>query len=296
MVGTGAQWVLGLLFGAAVLGADEGWIKFLAFLSAYVLMLGSKEPGAAIACALLLAVAVRTTWTGKGFVRLGLLTVMLALVPAANLVGSGSAADPNSFNLFSGGVLANVSLNQGSGDIDFELSQKDSMHGYYVVQKDLREEPTAGGAIGANIPGFGDTRSGFRQLLTFSENHVFSPTLSNTVRLGFNRIHLTFTPNGLLNPTDFDMLMPPGSPAASGLPFINAGGTLGFGGPTGEPQGRGDTTIVLNDGLSWLKGISSRIEYGLDRIRGETGSRHRTIAVASDRGAQRCAWRETRMS
>ena len=179
---------------------------------------------------------------------------LLALVPAANLVGSGNAADPNSFNLFSGGVLANVSLNQGSGDIDFELSQKDSMHGYYVVQKDLREEPTAGGAIGANIPGFGDTRSGFRQLLTFSEDHVFSPTLSNTVRLGFNRIHLTFTPNGLLNPTDFDMLMPPGSPAASGLPFINAGGTLGFGGPTGEPQGRGDTTIVLNDGLSWLKG------------------------------------------
>jgi hypothetical protein len=179
---------------------------------------------------------------------------LLSLVPAANLVGSGNPADPNSFNLFSGGVLANVSLNQGSGDIDFELSQKDSMHGYYVVQKDLREEPTAGGAIAANIPGFGDTRSGFRQLLTFSEDHVFSPTLSNTVRLGFNRIHLIFTPNGLLNPADFDMLMPPGSPVASGLPFINVGGTIGFGGPTQEPQGRGDTTIVLNDGLSWLKG------------------------------------------
>ena len=120
---------------------------------------------------------------------------LLALVPAANLVGAGTASDPNSFNLFSGGVLANVSLNQGSGDIDFELSQKDSMHGYYVVQKDLREEPTAGGAIAANIPGFGDTRSGFRQLFTFSEDHVFSPALSNTVRLGFNRIHLIFTPN-----------------------------------------------------------------------------------------------------
>jgi hypothetical protein len=83
---------------------------------------------------------------------------------------------------------------------------------------------------------------------------VFSPTLSNTVRLGFNRIHLIFTPNGLLNPADFDMLMPPGSPVASGLPFINVGGTLGFGGSTLEPQGRGDTTVVFNDGLSWLKG------------------------------------------
>jgi hypothetical protein len=179
---------------------------------------------------------------------------LLGLVPAANLVGTGNAGDPNTFNLFSGGVLANVSLNQGSADIDFELSQKDRMHGYYVVQKDLREEPTAGGAIGANIPGFGDTRDGFRQLFTFSEDHIFSPEISNTVRLGFNRIHLIFTPNGLLNPADFNMVMPAGSPVASGLPFFNVGGTLGFGGPTGEPQGRGDTTVVLNDGLSWLKG------------------------------------------
>src|SRR5205807_10080216 len=48
--------------------------------------------------------------------------------------------------------------------------------------------------------------------------------------------------------------MPAGAPAASGLPFINIGNALGFGGPTGEPQGRGDTTVVLNDGLSWLRG------------------------------------------
>ncbi|HEV2102437.1 MAG TPA: TonB-dependent receptor [Candidatus Acidoferrum sp.] len=179
---------------------------------------------------------------------------LLALIPAANLVGSGNPADPNTFNLFSGGVVANVSLNQGSADLDYELNQNDRFHFYYVTQKDLRQEPTAGGAIGANIPGFGDTRDGFRQLLSFSEDHTFSSTLSNTVRLGFNRIHLTFTPNGLLDPANFDITMPGGSPVASGLPFFNVGGTLGFGGPLGEPQGRGDTTLVLNDGFSWLKG------------------------------------------
>jgi hypothetical protein len=179
---------------------------------------------------------------------------LLALVPAANLVGTGNAGDPNSFNGFTGGVLANVSLNQGSADIDFELSQNDKIHGYYVVQKDLREEPTAGGAIAANIPGFGDTRDGFRQLLTVSEDHIFSPSISNTVRLGFNRIHLTFTPNGLLDPASFGIALPDGAPVASGLPFFNVGGSLGFGGPTLEPQGRGDTTVVLNDAVSWLKG------------------------------------------
>jgi Kef-type K+ transport system membrane component KefB len=37
MVGTVAQWVLGFLFGAAVLGADEPWIKFLAGAGAIML-------------------------------------------------------------------------------------------------------------------------------------------------------------------------------------------------------------------------------------------------------------------
>jgi len=179
---------------------------------------------------------------------------IIALIPSANLVGTGNAADPATFNAFTGGALANVSLNQGSADLDVQLSDRDRIHGYYVVQKDLRQEPTAGGAINTNLPGFGDTRDGLRHLMTFSEDHVFGPSLTNTVRLGFNRIHLTFTPNALLDPTAFNITMPAGAPAASGLPFINIGNALGFGGPTGEPQGRGDTTVVLNDGLSWLKG------------------------------------------
>src|SRR5690349_23429298 len=98
---------------------------------------------------------------------------LLTLIPAANLVGSGNPADPATFNKFTGGALANVSLNQGSGDIDIELTNKDRIHGYYVVQKDLRQEPTAGGAIAANLPGYGDTREGLRHLMTFTEDHVF---------------------------------------------------------------------------------------------------------------------------
>ncbi|MGH6923142.1 MAG: cation:proton antiporter [Propylenella sp.] len=37
IVGIGAQWILGLIFGAAVLGADEPWIKFLAGAGAIML-------------------------------------------------------------------------------------------------------------------------------------------------------------------------------------------------------------------------------------------------------------------
>jgi Carboxypeptidase regulatory-like domain/TonB dependent receptor len=183
---------------------------------------------------------------------------LLALIPAANF-SQPKDVSPNApdFTGFTGSTLADVSLNQGSADIDVELRQSDRLHGYYVVQKDLRQEPTSGGAIGANIPNFGDTRDGFRHLMTVSEDHTFGPTLANTVRIGFNRIHLTFTPNGLLDPAAYGITLPAGSPVASGLPFFNVGGALGFGGPTGEPQGRGDTTAVLNDTLSWLKGRHS---------------------------------------
>ena len=184
---------------------------------------------------------------------------LLSLVPAANFARTGTGvtdnpADSTTWTGFTGGTLANVTLNQGSADIDYEISGTDRLHGYYVIQKDLRQEPTAGGAIIANIPGFGDTRSGLRDLMTVSEDHTFSATVTNTIRLGFNRIHLTFTPNQLLDPAAFGITLPAGAPVGSGLPFINAGGGLGFGGPTGEPQGRGDTTVVLNDDISVLKG------------------------------------------
>ena len=177
---------------------------------------------------------------------------LLKLIPAANNQGSDKTGIPANFNGFSGAALANVSLNQGSGDIDVQLRQSDQLHFYYVMQKDLREEPTQGGAAAANIPGFGDTRNGFRQLMTIGEDHVFSPSLANTIRLGYNRIHLIFTPTAL-NPADFDIGSPPGAPVGVGIPNINVSGDMDFGGPTAEPQGRGDTTVVVNDTLSWLK-------------------------------------------
>lgn len=184
---------------------------------------------------------------------------LLTLVPVANFARTGknvtdNPADSTTWTGFTGGTLANVDLNQGSADIDYEISSSDRLHGYYVIQKDLRQEPTAGGAINANIPTFGDTRSGLRDLMTVSEDHTFSPTVTNTIRLGFNRIHLTFEPNELLNPAAFNITLPSGAPVGSGLPFFNVAGTLGFGGPTGEPQGRGDTTVVLNDSMSVLHG------------------------------------------
>jgi hypothetical protein len=179
-------------------------------------------------------------------------TDLLKLVPAANLVGTGTAGVPSTYNLWSGSTAASVALNQGSADLDYNLSDRDQIHGYFVIQKDHRQEPTQG----ANLPDFGDVRDGLRDLTTVSEDHIFSSNLANTVRLGYNRIRLFFTPTAL-DPTNFDMTLPTGAPIGVGLPNIVVNGAMSFGGPTGEPQGRGDTTVVLNDTLSWLKGRNS---------------------------------------
>jgi hypothetical protein len=166
---------------------------------------------------------------------------LLDLIPTAN--------DPTG-TLFQGSAVAPVDIDQGTADISHSFSDKDRIHGYYAFQRDLRIEPTL---QGNNIPGFGDTRSSHRQIMTINETHTFSPALLNDFRLGFNRINITFAPNGTQDPSTFGIQ--DGKTGAVGLPQITIGGLgLNFGGPTGFPQGRGDTTAVFADSVNYLKG------------------------------------------
>ena len=176
------------------------------------------------------------------------------------------SAPPNGtfggFPAFFGATNTPVNLDIGTGDVSVNLTSSDQLHGYYAVEKDHRFE-----LIGSdNLPGFGDTRDGSRQLLTLNESHIFSPKLTNQVRFGFNRIHITFQPNdSSLTPAGVGIGEPAGVPQI-GLPSITIleGVTnLNFGNPGGEPQGRGDTTVAFNDTLSWLKGAHA-FDFGVD--------------------------------
>lgn len=171
-----------------------------------------------------------------------------------NLLKLLPAPTPGAGGDFLGNGPAPVNVNIYTGDVSVNLSQNDEFHGYYAYEKDHRFEPNSA----ATIPGFGDTRDGHRQILTLEENHIFSPNLSNQVRLGFNRIHITFLPNDSgITASSLGINMPAGVPN-TGFPLIeiNSLGLL-FGNPPGEPQGRGDTTAVLGDSINWLKGRHS---------------------------------------
>jgi hypothetical protein len=172
---------------------------------------------------------------------------LLDLIPRANTTGSRGEGR------FLGSATAPVDIDQWTGDLSHLFTQSDTLHAYYAFQKDRRGEPVL---QGNTIPGFGDTRQSHRQIGTLNESHIFGTGLVNEARFGFNRIHITFSPNAQLNPVDYGMNV--GITTALALPQITINGLgLNFGGPSGFPQGRTDTTIVFSDALSYLRGRHS---------------------------------------
>jgi hypothetical protein len=172
---------------------------------------------------------------------------LLPLIPHANVGTNG----------FAGSATAPVNIDQWTTDIGHTLGNNDRLHFYYAIQRDQRGEPTL---QGNTVPGFGDTRSSRRQILTINETHTFGASLVNEARFGFNRIHILFDPNAHLNPLDFGIR--DGVTTDLGLPQISVTGTgLNFGGPTGFPQGRSDTTYVVSDTLNYLRGNHS-LKFG----------------------------------
>jgi len=171
---------------------------------------------------------------------------LVDLIPRANLIDSSGAAR------FVGVTPTKVLVDQWSIDISHSLNQSDRLHGYYAVQRDDRNEPTL---LGNNIPGFGDIRKNFKQILTLNLTRVFNNTTVNEARFGFNRFSFRGSARFALNPADFQIMNGISEPI--GLPQINVAGAFNFGGPRQLPQGRGDTSFVVSDTLSRLSGAHS---------------------------------------
>jgi Carboxypeptidase regulatory-like domain/TonB dependent receptor len=157
---------------------------------------------------------------------------------------------PNSGTNFVSFTPGPVQIDQYTGDVLYQINPSDSLHGFYAFQKDVRTEPAL---QGDTIPGWGDHRDAHRQVGTLTETHIFNPNLVNEARLGFNRISIAFNPANLIDPTSVGL--GDGLSGNVGLPQTTLSDIgLTFGGPSGFPQGRNDTTGVLSDTLTMLKG------------------------------------------
>jgi len=167
---------------------------------------------------------------------------LVPLLPLANFVDS--SGNPR----FVGSASASVNTNQWTIDLAYNLGSKDRLHGYYNIFRTSNVEPSRNGNT---IPGFGNTSRLTRQVLTLNETHIFGPTLVNELRLGFNRFNSTTNPNAQQNPTAFGIRN--GIDQDIGLPQISVAGGLNFGGPSINPSGRADTTVVISDSLSYQR-------------------------------------------
>ncbi|HJX90426.1 MAG TPA: TonB-dependent receptor, partial [Pyrinomonadaceae bacterium] len=167
---------------------------------------------------------------------------LVPLIPLANFVDS--SGNPR----FVGSASASVNTNQWTIDLAYNLGSKDRLHGYYNIFRTSNVEPNRNGNT---IPGFGNTTRLTRQVLTLNETHIFGPTLVNELRLGFNRFNATANPNAQQNPTEFGIRN--GIDQNIGLPQISVAGGLNFGGPSINPSGRADTTVVISDSLSYQR-------------------------------------------
>lgn len=164
---------------------------------------------------------------------------------------------PNSGTTFVSFTPGPVQIDQYTGDVLQRLGESDTLHAFYAFQKDVRTEPAL---QGDTIPGWGDHRAAHRQIGTLQYVHIFSPTVTNEARLGFNRISISFNPANLLDPTSIGL--GDGLSGPVGIPQTTITDySLVFGGPSGFPQGRDTTTGVLADTVTMVKG-SHQITWG----------------------------------
>ncbi|MES2391176.1 MAG: TonB-dependent receptor [Acidobacteriota bacterium] len=164
---------------------------------------------------------------------------------------------PNSGTNYVSFTPGPVQIDQYTGDVLQQLGPDDSLHGFYAFQKDVRSEPSL---QGDTLPGWGDHRSAHRQIGTLQYVHIFSPSITNEARLGFNRIAIAFNPANTLDPTSIGL--GDGLSGAVGIPQTTiTDDSFTIGGPSGFPQGRDTTTGVLADTVTMLKG-NHQIKWG----------------------------------
>ena len=171
---------------------------------------------------------------------------LIELIPRANFF------DTFGTPRFIGSANASVDTDQWSIDISHNLSENDRLHGYYSAYSTSLTEPNRNGNT---IPGFGNTTVQLRQVFTLNETHIFSPTLVNELRFGFNRFSSATVPNSQLNPAQLGINN--GITDPIGLPQISVAGGLNFGGPSSNPSGRSDTTFVVADSFTYQYGAHS---------------------------------------
>jgi hypothetical protein len=147
-------------------------------------------------------------------------------------------------------IGAPTNSNEFVTKVDYQFTAKDKLQARFVRSPFIA--PTDTGNFPGQLPGFDTNQSGVSYNAGLVENHIFSSSIFNELRLSYGRIGFTFgeQPATLANPL------------AQG-PTTSISSITGFGIPTNIPQGRFHNTYQLQDALSVSKGSHS-MKFGFD--------------------------------
>ena len=151
--------------------------------------------------------------------------------------------------------------------VDHKISDYDLLSVRYAADRDSR--PVGGETT--SFPGFFTSQQNRYHNALIAHTHVFSPALTNELRLSYNRIDLSFP----LDPTN---------PLGLTIPQFNIAGitvtnVYSVGVSPNFPQGRVANNYVLQDTMSWVRGRHN-LRYGFDLL----SQRSRQFAPIIERG------------
>lgn len=148
--------------------------------------------------------------------------------------------------------------------IDHRISDSDQISGTLIWSD---QNSPQGGATNF-FPGFSTAQDNFYRNAVIAHTHTFSPSLTNELRLPYNRIDLRF-PNNTENPL------------GNTLPrYTIAGGVSAIGVQTNLPQGRIANNYSLQDTMTYIRGVHT-FRFGADIL----VQRSRQFAPITERGA-----------
>jgi hypothetical protein len=133
------------------------------------------------------------------------------------------------------------------GTVDYNMSSKDQIRGRFINNRSDSLDNAA------NLPAFWTTLPQRYYLVSLADYHTFSPTLTNELRLAFNRFSQFFTV------TDAKF------PGLDAFPNIQIDNDLGLqiGPDTSAPQYSIQNTYQLVENMTWTKGKHT-FKFGFD--------------------------------
>jgi hypothetical protein len=184
------------------------------------------------------------------------LAIFDKFVPAGTIPTAQSGCDPtinwvNGTTLPQAGIAVVAPFFQNSkfitSSMDWNISTSDQIRGRYIYNSII------GIDTAATLPVFFTPQPNKFHLVTINEYHTFTPTLTNEIRLGYNRFAQSFTAGNF----DYPGLDVFPNITLNDLAFLNIG-------PDGNaPQGTTQNTYQLSEALTWTKG-NHTLKFGVE--------------------------------